>query len=332
MASVTRGVVGGGESEPLAKRAAEFRFGIVTAWPVEDWHSRRLVAACARRGTAATVDPGVLAAFVTDGAVEVRLGRHDAASFDALLLARGLGRAGDPDVQFEIYRALEGTGTLVANRIDALLAAQDKLRTSWLLRRARVPTPPAAVAQTADEAVAALQVLVSAVAKPITGSLGDGLVRVEADRAGRRKVAELAERDGAVYMQRYVPHPGRDTRLFVVGARVAGAMERCAPEGEWRTNVERGARVRPICPDRALSRVAVRAAGALGLDWAGVDVVTGPGGPTVLEVNGNPSWAGILEATGVDMAEPIAEHVWARARRRAGRHGITREHAGTNHG
>jgi len=359
----------------LAKRAAEFRFGIVTAWPVEDWHSRRLVAACARRGAAATVDPGALAAFVTDGAVEVRLGRRSAASFDALLLARGLGRAGDPDVQFEIYRALEGTGTLVANRIDALLAAQDKLRTSWLLRRAgdpavqfeiyrvlegtgtlvanridallaaqdklrtswllrraHVPTPPAAVAQTADEAVAALQVLVSAVAKPITGSLGDGLVRVEADRAGRRKVAELAERDGAVYMQRYVPHPGRDTRLFVVGARVAGAMERCAPEGEWRTNVERGARVRPICPDRALSRVAVRAAGALGLDWAGVDVVTGPGGPTVLEVNGNPSWAGILEATGVDMAEPIAEHVWARARRRAGRHGITREHAGTNHG
>jgi ribosomal protein S6--L-glutamate ligase len=274
----------------------------------------------------------VLSAFVTEGAVEVRLGRRNAASFDALLLARGLGRAGDPDVQFEIYRALEGTGTLVANRIDALLAAQDKLRTSWLLRQAGVPTPPAAVAQTADEATAALQLLGSAVAKPIAGSLGEGLVRVAADRAGRRKVTELAERDGAVYMQQYVPHPGRDTRLFVVGARVAGAIERSAPEGEWRTNVECGARVRPLCPDRALSRVAVRAAGALGLDWAGVDVVCGPCGPTVLEVNGNPSWAGILEATGEDMAEPIAEHVWARARRRAGRLGITREHAGSNHG
>jgi len=316
----------------LAKRAVEFRFGIVTAWPEEDWHSRRLLAACARRGAAATVDPGALAAFVTDAAVEVRLGRGNAASFDALLLARGLGRAGDPDVQFEIYRALEGTGTFVANRIDALLAAQDKLRTSWLLRRAGVPTPAAAVAQTADEATAALELLGTAVAKPITGSLGDGLVRLEADRAGRKKVAELTERDGAVYMQQYVPHPGRDTRLFVVGARVAGAMERWAPEGEWRTNVERGARVRPLRPDRALSRVAVRAAGALGLDWAGVDVVSGPCGPTVLEVNGNPSWIGILEATGEDMAEPIVEHVWAQARRQAGRLGMTREQAGSNHG
>jgi ribosomal protein S6--L-glutamate ligase len=316
----------------LSKRAVEFRFGIVTAWPEEDWHSRRLLAACARRGSAATIDPGALAAFVTDAAVEVRLGRRRAASFDALLLVRGLGRAGDADVQFEIYRALEGTGTLVANRIDALLAAQDKLRTSWLLRRAGVPTPAAAAAQTADEAVAALELLRSAVAKPINGSLGEGLVRVEADRAGRRKVAELAERDGAIYMQQYVAHPGRDARLFVVGARVAGAMERRATEGEWRTNVECGARVLPLSPDRALARLGVRAAGALGLDWAGVDVVSGPNGPTVLEVNGNPSWVGILEATGVDMAEPIAEHVWARARRRMGQLGITREHAVTNHG
>ena len=316
----------------MAKRAVEFRFGIVTAWPEEDWHSRRLVAACARRGAAAVVDPGALAAFVTDAAVEVRLGRRKAASFDALLLARGLGRAGDPDVQFEIYRALEGTGTLVANRIDALLAAQDKLRTSWLLRRADVPTPAAAVAQTAGEAVAALQLLGTAVAKPISGSLGEGLVRLELDRAGRRKVAELAERNGAVYLQQYVPHPGRDTRLFVVGGRVAGAMERHAVEGEWRTNVECGARVRPLRPDRALSRVAVQAAGALGLDWAGVDLVSGPCGPTVLEVNGNPAWAGILEATGKDMAEPIAEHVWARARRRVGILGVSRQHAGSNHG
>ncbi len=322
----------GEESEPLAKHGtAEVRFGIVTAWPEEDWHSRRLARACARRGVSTMVDPAALAAFVGDAALEVRFGRS-AGGFDALLLARGLGRSGDPDVQFEIYRALEGIGALVVNRIDSLLAAQDKLRTSWLLFRAGVPTPRAAAAQTVRDAVTALTRLGEAVVKPISGSLGEGLERVRADRAGRRKVSERVEREGAVYLQEWVPNPGRDFRVFVVGERVAGATERIAPVGEWRTNVELGAQVRPMRVEPLLARTAVMAARALGLDWAGVDVALGPEGPTVLEVNGNPSWVGILEATGEDMAEPIAGHVWARAARRVGRLKLTPEYAGANHG
>jgi ribosomal protein S6--L-glutamate ligase len=319
-------------SKPLSRRAVHVSFGIITAWPEEDWHSQRLLEACSRLGEAATLDPASMAALVSDGAVDVRLGRKPSAAFDAFVLARGLGRAGDADVQFEIYRALEGSGAIVVNRIDALLAAQDKLRTSWLLRRAEVPTPRAAVAQTYREALAALRALGSAVAKPIAGSLGEGLLRVRDDRAGRRQVLEAVARDGAVYLQAYVNHPGRDARLFVVGDRVTGAIERIATDGEWRTNVGRGARVRPLRPDPVASQVAVEAAHALGLEWAGVDLVMGPEGPTVLEVNGNPSWAGILEATGEDMAEPIAEHVWARAARRAGRLEITHEQARANHG
>jgi len=308
------------------------RFGVVTAWPAEDWHSRRLLASCSRRGEAVAVDPSTLATFVGETTVEVRAGGRPASTFDALVLARGLGRGVDPDVQFEIYRALEGMGALVVNRIDALLSAQDKLRTSWLLRRAGVPTPSAAVAQAAREAMAALAKLGEAVMKPIAGSLGDGLERVRADRAGRRRVLDRLRRDGAVYLQQWVEHPGRDARLFVVGGRVAGAIERTAPPGEWRTNVERGARVRPLRGDGPLGALAVAAARVLGLDWAGVDVVTGPSGPEVLEVNGNPGWSGILEATGEDMAEPIAEHVWARAQRRLERTRLTPEQAGANHG
>jgi tetrahydromethanopterin:alpha-L-glutamate ligase len=316
----------------LAKSAVQVRFGVVTAWPDEDWHSQRLVQACARLGEAATVEPSTMGVIVGRGAVEFHLGHRSGASFDALLIARGLGRAGDPDVQFEIYRALEGTGAIVANRIDALLSAQDKLRTSWLLRRAGVPTPRAAVLQAPRDAMAALGAMGEAVLKPIAGSLGDGLERVRSDRAGRKAVLEQIERAGAVYLQEYVPHPGRDARLFVVGDRVAGAMERVAPVGEWRTNVGRGATVRALGCDGALASLALRATQALGLDWSGVDVVAGPSGPTVLEVNGNPSWQGLLAATGVDMAEPIAEHVWARAQRRAEVQRLTHEHAGANHG
>lgn len=292
------------------------RIGVVTAWPDDDWHSARLLEACARRAEAAAIDPSALAARIDGGEVSVLAGSTPAAGFDAFLLVRGLGRAGDPDVQFEIYRALEGAGALVVNRLDPLLAAQDKFRTSWLLARAGVPTPRAAVAQSAAAAEVALATMGECVAKPVAGSLGDGIERLQPDRAGRATASGRVVRDGALYLQSYVPHPGRDMRVFVVGGRARAGISRHAPPGEWRTNVATGARAEPLLVGGTLAAVAEAAAATLGLDYAGVDLVMGPEGPVVLEVNGNPSWQGILEATGLDMAEVITEHVLGRALRR----------------
>src|SRR5512138_3523738 len=193
----------------IGKRAGMKRFiriGVVTAWPDDDWHSAHLLEACARRADAVALDPSVLAARVDDGSVNVLAGATPASEFDAFVLARGLGRAGDPDLQFEIYRALEGTGALMVNRLEPLLAAQDKFRTSWLLRLAGVPTPRAAVAQTPEDAERALTTLREAVAKPLAGSLGDGVERVRDDAAGRARVRALVRQDGAVYLQAFVPH------------------------------------------------------------------------------------------------------------------------------
>lgn len=310
------------------------RIGIVTAWPEDDWHSERLLAAFSRRGDAVVIDPAALAASVDTGGIRVRAGSDAASAFDAFVLARGLGRGGDPDVQFEIYRALEADGAVVVNALEALLAAQDKFRTSWLLRCARVPTPRAAVAQSPEDAERALDALGISVLKPLTGSLGDGVERVHPDAGGRSRVRDLAARNGAVYLQAYVPHPGRDIRAFVVGGRVRAAIAREAPPGEWRTNIGRGGRAEAVPPVAAVASVAEAAAGALGLDYAGVDLVAGPDGPTVIEVNGNPSWRGILEATGLDMAEDIAEHVLGRAlrRRQTSDHIVRERTTGAFHG
>ncbi|HET7754296.1 MAG TPA: RimK family alpha-L-glutamate ligase [Anaeromyxobacteraceae bacterium] len=314
------------------EKRGEIRFGLVTAWAEEDWHSRRLLAACSRHGVAITVDPAELAARVGDDGFSLRAGRVEISAFDAVLLVRGLGRTGDADLQFECYRALEESGTLVVNRIDALLGAQDKLRTSWLLSRVGVPTPPCAVAQTRRAALDALSWIGRAVLKPVAGSLGEGVELVSADRAGRKRVVERLERDGAAYLQGWIPNPGRDLRLFVVGRNVAGAIERVAQDGAIVANVSRGAQVRPVRRDPQIEEMAVAASRALGLDWAGVDVVRGPRGPQVIEVNGNPSWQGILEATGEDMAEPIARHVLARALRRSGKSKAVLEDARATHG
>ncbi len=311
----------------------EIRFGVVTAWPDDDWHSRRLLAALARRGRAVTVDPSDLSAATGATLPSIATASGPASELDAFVLVRGLGRSGDPDAQFEIYRALEAAGAVVVNRIDPLLAAQDKFRTSWLLRRAGVPTPDAAVAQTPDEAERVLAAFGEAVAKPIAGSLGQDVARLRPGADARALLEERIGRDGAVYLQAYVAHPGRDARVFVVGGRARAAIARFAPRGEWRTNIAEGGHAEPISPAPPLRRVAEAAAEALGLDYAGVDAVASPRGPTVLEVNGNPSWRGVLEATGRDMAEDIAEHVLGRAlHRRRGEGHIHRGATGATHG
>jgi ribosomal protein S6--L-glutamate ligase len=310
------------------------RIGVVTAWPEIDWHSQRLLAALRRLADATVVDPAELAAEIAeDGAMSFAVAGESTDHFDAFVLARGMGRTGDPDLQFEIYRALERSGALVVNRLEPLLTAQDKFRSSWVLAGAGVPTPRSAVAQTPRAAQRALEWIGEAVMKPVAGSLGDGIERVKADSGGRATVRERVARDGAIYLQQYVSHPGRDARVFVVGGRARAAIVRHAPPGEWRTNVATGGRVEavPLVPE--LASVAEAAAEAVGLDYAGVDLVLASGGPSVIEVNGNPSWQGILEATGLDMADAIAEHVLGRAlRRRVASDHIVPECTGATHG
>jgi ribosomal protein S6--L-glutamate ligase len=299
-----------------------------------DWHSERLLSALSARGAARVLGPEDFSARVRGRTLTVLAGEVPAERFDAFVLVRGLGPAGDPDLQFELYRALGESGALVVNQLEALLSAQDKFRTSRLLARAGVPTPPAAVAQTPEAADRLLSELGEAVLKPLAGSLGDGVERVRADAAGQARVRERVEHEGAIYLQAWAPHDGRDLRVFVVGGRARAAIARRAPAGEWRTNVERGATTERVSLRPGVAAVAEGAARALGLDYAGVDLVPTGDGATVLEVNGNPSWRGILEATGLDMAEVIAEHVLGRAlrRHRSSDHIVLQESTGAIHG
>lgn len=293
------------------------RFAVLTAFPEEDWHSQRILAALAQRGEARAVDPGEVSARLSEsGALGASAAGENFEDFDAIVLVRGLSPRGDADAQFSVYRALEESGALVINRLGPLLDAQDKFRTSQLLLRARVETPEAALVQTSDEAAALVRAWGAVVLKPLAGSLGEGVEHLAKGPLGEARAAQRVREEGALYLQRFIPNSGRDVRVLVVGDRAAGAVEREAAPGEFRTNVARGGSPRATSPALATIQAAERAARALGLDYAGVDLFETPWGPRVIEVNGNPSFDMIFEATGRDMAVEIARHVAARAAER----------------
>jgi RimK family alpha-L-glutamate ligase len=213
-----------------------------------------------------------------------------------------------------IYRVdalhwIENRGVLVVNSPRAIEKCVDKFYTTTLLHDAGLPTPETIVCERVDEAVAAVEAMGDAVIKPIFGSLGHGMIRVSEPELARRVLRPLGQVGAVFYVQRAIDHGGRDVRAFVVGGRVLGAIERRAPEGEWRTNVAIGGTARAIDLTHEMEHMALRAAAVVGADYAGVDLLPSrDGGVFLLEVNGIPGWQGLQEATGLDVAAAIVAH------------------------
>ena len=215
----------------------------------------------------------------------------------------------------DVLHTLEDRGVRVTNPAAAIERTVDKSWTTALLDAAGLPTPETVVCETADAAMSAFREIGDVILKPLFGSMGLGMLRLREEEAAWR-VFQAVERIGGVfYLQRTIDHGGRDLRAFVVGDRVLAAVERRA-DG-WRTNVSQGGRAVAATLTAEQERLALAAARAVGCEYAGVDLVPGPDGVDfVIEVNGIPGWRGLQEATGVDVAGAIVDHLLVRLRDR----------------
>ena len=286
------------------------------------WHTDELCRALADRGHTGRVLPyeGLVARLGTGRGVAVGLSSDSAAIFDAdAVLPRFIPTGSLEQI---IYRMdalhwIEKRGVPVMNSPRAIERSVDKFYTTALLQEAGLPTPETVVCEGTADAMAAVQAMGDVIIKPIFGSMGHGMVRVSDPDVAFRIVRSLEEMRAVFYVQRAVNHGGRDVRVFVVGGRVLGAIERRTSDGGWRTNVSRGGSARPFELPPAWEQLALLATAAIGADYAGVDLLPSREGTVfVLEVNGIPGWQGLQRATGLDVAGALVEHVAVRVRAR----------------
>ena len=221
-----------------------------------------------------------------------------------------------------IYRVdalhwIEERGVPVINSPRTIERCVDKFYTTALLHDSGLPTPETVVCEQIDDAIAAIRSMGECIIKPIFGSLGHGMVRVSEPEVARRILRSLEQTRAVFYVQKAIDHGGRDIRVFVVGGAVLGAIERRAPDGEWRTNVAIGGAATPFELPQEWTQLAVRAAQVVGADYAGVDLLPSRDGRIfVLEVNGIPGWEGFQKATGIDVAGAIVGQLVARVQSR----------------
>lgn len=306
------------------------RIGIVGA--TGTWHGERLADAVARRGHEVVRVPGTqlhVAVGGGDGAVRVSRRGEPAGRLDDCdaVLVRGVPRGSLEQVvhRLDALHLLEALGVHVLNAPRAIERTIDKLLAVALLARAGVPTPRTVGGEKLDDALAAFDALGGdVVVKPVFGAMGNGIVRVD-DRDVAFRVFRALDLERAVFYLQETIHdparPRRDLRVLVLDGRVVGAIEREVEPGEWRANLARGARARPVVLGAEAEALAVRAAAVLGVDCAGVDLLEsggrdadGGGSATlhVVEVNGIPGWRGLQAATGVDVAELLVDRVQER--------------------
>lgn len=242
----------------------------------------------------------------------------------------------DKDVRFGRYLMLvcENLKIPVYNSVEAMAICDDKSETYRILQlwneqanhtQEQIPLLPTIVAPMTyanigytnldflEEVIQRLSIPM--VIKECFGSFGQQVNLISEEESLREWTIKLA---GTPFLyQRYLRNShGHDVRLQVVGDQVVAAMHRFSVSGDFRANLTNGGQMEPYEPSAAERELALRTVRALGLDFAGVDLLFSDGpdrqADVVCEVNSNAHFRNIAECTGVNVAEKIMEYIAGR--------------------
>ncbi|MBC7225100.1 MAG: lysine biosynthesis protein LysX [Anaerolineae bacterium] len=211
-----------------------------------------------------------------------------------------------------LSRLAELAGKPVVNRSAVIQTCGDKILTTMALEEAGVPTPRARIAFSPEAALEAIEEMgYPVVLKPAHGSWGRLLARVNDRDAAEALLEHKATLGGvphsAIYIQEYIPKPGRDIRVLVAGEQVIAAIYR--QSAHWITNTALGGEASPCPLTPRLEDLSLQAAAAVGGGILAVDVLeTQDGRLLVNEVNHTPEFHGAMKVAGVDIADRMAAY------------------------
>ncbi len=270
------------------------------------WHCRELKRAFARHNMATTVvRPQACEVDLSASAHGLVLPKFAPALPDGVFV-RGIPTGSFEQVTFRmtVLHALDDLQVPVYNTARAIEKTIDKARTSLLLHQATIPTPSTFVTESSARVRRHVIRHRELVIKPLFGSEGEGVARLAAGDAPPDAQAYQA----LYYLQAYVDSgegQWHDYRVFVIAGRAVAAMARYGKT--WVNNVAMGARCVRAPLDSELAALAVRAANAMEMDYAGVDIIRNTAGEAfVLEVNSIPAWKGLQQVCELNIADALA--------------------------
>lgn len=226
------------------------------------------------------------------------------------IITRPIGRGSLEEIIFRmnLLHKLERAGMLIINPPLAIERSVDKYCSLTLFQENGIPVPRTAVTESHDEALKCFYELgEDVVVKPVFGSRGVGATRINDPDVAARVFRTISFYHGVLYLQEFIPHGNSDIRAFVIGDQVIAAMRRVSDN--WKTNVSLGAKPEYLQLSSELENLAVKAAKVIGCKITGVDLMEGPEGPVVIEINSQPGWKGLQSVTKTNIADEIINYV-----------------------
>jgi len=202
-------------------------------------------------------------------------------------------------------------------RPAAFTIGHNKLLTHLKMQKVGVPMPQTYVTSSIAASKKVLQEMnYPVVMKFPSGTQGKGVMFADSFSSASSLLDALEALKQPLIIQEYIETEGTDIRALVIGDKVAAAYYRKAVKGEKRSNIHAGGQGIKVEIDNKTKKIAVMAAKALGCDICGVDILIGPKGPLVIEVNLSPGLQGITQTTKIDVAAMIAEFLYNKTKER----------------
>jgi len=223
------------------------------------------------------------------------------------------------DYGLTLVRQFESQGTFLVNGSKGIAESRDKMRSLQVLSEAGLRVPNTVLARGSKNLKSALRAVegMPLVLKLLRGTQGMGVMLLQSQISVESVLDTLNTLDEDVMIQQFLKEgAGSDYRVFVVGNQIVATMMRTAPRGEFRSNIHRGGEGSLVTLPKSYRRLALRAAQVFGLGIAGVDIMEGPNGATILEVNSSPGFEGIEKATKKNVAGMIVKFVVTETRKK----------------
>ena len=221
----------------------------------------------------------------------------------------------------DIYLAqrLENMGVRVFNSAHAIEVCDNKALTAIQLSKNNITIPKTIIAPKTFEGIgykntrfleyAEEELKYPFIIKEVYGSFGHQVYLADNREKAEIIINRIGHKD--FIMQELIKNSwGKDIRINIVGNCEVASMYRYNTEGDFRSNITLGGKMKQYTPSKEQVEIAIQACVAVGVDFGGVDILFSDNDtPIVCEVNSNPHFKSTYDCTGINMAEIIIEHI-----------------------